>query len=353
MCIRDSCETEAQESDPEEPLARILRRVFDEYDRSSPPVQPAVPYDIPLLPSLALGGRCAVSSRTKKLRDDEIAPLLDASTNADALPRTTTSPFLASLRHFERRAARRGGATAAHLVNLRVGAWIFCYAVLQALPMLAVDAPGVRHTSRVEYFLCEPPRSGAPWLGGGVGAGGGGARGRQSWYGIAGGAGGVVSLPSDLVEHGVEGVYRRSHCWTQAARWNGAVLDRLADAASTDRASRPPPPPASVHSSSERSARPAHDARDDLAALPAHVFTGDPLQSSPTTRSVARDSVLSLGLEALPLPRGLVVSPIGGGRIWSSGNSRPGTGSRAASAGGEEATRTARTFDDIFSDMGR
>lgn len=358
-------ETEAEEPDPEEPIARILRRVFDEYDRSSPPVQPAVPYDIPLLPSPALGNRYTAKSRTKKLRDDEIAPLLDASTNADTLPKTSTSTFLASIRHFERRAVRRGCATPAHLVNLRVGAWIFCYAVLQALPMLAVDAPGVRHTSRVEYFLCEPPRSGAPWLS--VGAGAGGARGRQSWYGIAGGAGGVVSLPSDLVEHGVEGVYRRSHCWVQAARWSDTLPDRAAHAAAiaaaTDRAPppQPPPPPLGARSGGGRGVRPAPGARDDLDALPAHVFTGDPLQSSPTTRSVARESVLSLGLEALPLPSGMVMSAVGGGGGGGGGggtgsraSSRPGTGSRAASVRAEETARnTGRTFDDIFSEMGR
>lgn len=349
--------------DPEEPTARILRRVFDEYDRSSPPVQPAVPFDLPLSPSLypirnaaattTTTITSAISSRTraKKLKDDTIPHILNASSNVDTLPKLATSPFLASMRHFEHRHAR--GATIADLANLRTGAWILCYAVLQALPMLAVDAPGVRHSRGVEYFLCEPPRSGAPWLGASA-AGVGGARGRQSWYGIAGGAGGVVSLPSDLVEHGVEGVYRRSHCWLQAAKWAGVGGD---DDVSLPAARASKPPSSAGSRSSGR--------REEPETPLLHVLAGDTLARSPTTTrtttrgSTARDSVLSLGLEALPLPSGVVMSP-GGSRNSSrtpasAGGSRAASvrGSRAASVrGGDEARNSGRTFDDIFRDMG-
>ena len=88
--------------------------------------------------------------------------------------------------------------------------------VLQALPMLALDAPGLKWTQGVEYFLCEPPRGGVPWANGNAQVAGAGSG--RTWFSISE-SGGVVNLPSDIVEHGVEGIYRRSHCWVMAEHW--------------------------------------------------------------------------------------------------------------------------------------
>lgn len=257
--------------DTDEPLPRALRRVLSEYDRSTPPVQPPVPFDTPLLPSLAsikkdygIGdARKDAKARGKKLKDDEIESVLRAAHNRDA---EISTPFLDAIRELERRSAH--GKTIDEIRNLRNGQWIFMYAVLQSLPMLVVDAPGVRWTDGVEYFLCEPPRSGVPWAREDAGV-------HRSWYGIAGSSG-VVSLPSDLIEHGVEGIYHRSHCWEMAEKWTGH--SELLSAAAFEDVDQPlPSPPALLQTGS----RPA----------------------SPGTRS-NRNSVMILGLEALPLPGG-------------------------------------------------
>lgn len=205
--------------DSQPPAHRVIRRVCDEYDRSVPPVQPAVPFDVPIIPSLymtrsdhGVDAKKDVKARNKKLSPPEIDRLLDISANPDTRSAPQRSPFVAAIDAWERKQAR--GRTLTEICDLRCGAWIFLYAVIQSLPMLVVDAPGLQFHSGVEYFLCVPPRSGVPWAGGQSGAG------RQSFYRIAGESERVVSLPCDLIEHGVEGTYRRSHCWLMAAKWS-------------------------------------------------------------------------------------------------------------------------------------
>lgn len=216
--------TEDKEELPDEPIVRRLRSIFDEYDRSMPPVQPPVPFDVPLLPNLVVlkcygkDPKRDTKLRAGRLKDDDLATILRASYNPNIA--TNASPFLSSMCRYERKEARR--RTIGDIVNLRAGIWTFVYVVIQALPMLVVDAPGVRYSQGVEWFLCQPPRKGLPWS---LDTEGGG-RGRQSmaWYGIAGGSG-VVSLPSDLIEHGVEGIYRRSHCWLVAQTWSAKLTE--------------------------------------------------------------------------------------------------------------------------------
>jgi len=358
--------------DSEEPVPRVLRRVFDEYDRSSPPVQPPVPFDTPLLPSLALirkdygmDSRRDARERTKKLKSDEVAHILQSSCNPDTLPAVERSQFLASIRRYERKEA--AGCTVIELVNLRAGMWMFMYAVLQALPMLVVDAPGVKYHGGVEYFLCEPPRSGVPWATGEAGS----SRGRKNWYGVSGGFG-VVSLPSDLVEHGVEGVYRRSHCWVVAQKWNSNLFvagpqavagaqeaqDEVTRNSLQKVRSPLAPPPVLTEGfvgSSAAVARPGSSGRNSRA-------------SSPNRRG-NRDSIVALGLQALPMPHGVVPSGSSGGwthaappSVWTGGsasraNSRPRPASRAASGSYDHSAAsvgtTGATFDDIIGEIDR
>lgn len=258
--------------------ARALRRVMSEYDRSSPPVQPPVPFDIPLYPSLKSTRRDYgtgdekkdTKARRKKLKDDEIAAVLKAARNPDS---DIASPFLDTFRELERKAAH--GKSLDDLCDLRSGQWMFMYAVLQALPMLVVDAPGVKWTEGVEYFLCEPPRSGVPWAREDTGV-------HRNWYGIAGSSG-VVSLPSDIVEHGVEGIYHRSHCWKMAEKWTSG--SELLSAAVVESLQEPLPAPTDLLQPSDGRSR----------------------SESPSRR---RESVMMLGLEALPMPAGVApVSP--------------------------------------------
>jgi len=194
--------------------------------------------------------------------------MIGKSHNVDAEQHT---PFLEAFRHYELKQAH--GCTTDELWELRTGQWMFLYAVLQSLPLLVVDVAGVRFTEGVEYFLCEPPRSGVPWAREETNHG-------RTWFGVAGGSH-VVSLPTDILEHGVEGVYRRSHCWKMAEIWS--QNDALLNAAVNETISSQPllPPPPGVLGSS---------------------VAGRSRSQSPDRR---RESVMNMGLEALPLPSGV------------------------------------------------
>jgi hypothetical protein len=195
------------------PRVRALRAVLSEYDRSSPPVKPPIPYDLPIMPSLRQT-RCSgwgdakkeLKAMSKRLKDDDIAEIMTASHNTDVPP----SSFLNSFRELERKAAKH--CTIKELAEVRMGQWLFVYAVLQALPLVTVDGPQLRHTQGVDYFLCESPRFGVPWA-------------REdalrdvSRTGISR-AGGITRLPADTFHHGTEGVYLRSHCWLAAKEWS-------------------------------------------------------------------------------------------------------------------------------------
>ncbi len=268
----------SEPNDGQQLAPRALRRLMNEYDRSTPPVQPPMPFDIPRLPSLSttrrefgsLDARRQRKESAKKLTDNEINQALMQSYNRDSVKST---PFLESFMLFERRSAH--DCSVDEMSDLRYGQWIFLYAVLQALPLVVVDAPGLRWTKGVEYFLCEVPKGGAPWIQEKPSI-------KQSWYGIAGGAG-VVSLPADVVDHGVDGIYHRSHAWQAADIWTG--YDDMASAPISQA-----------------------DHYDDLSPhhLPVTYEGPGSRRSSPTRRS-QRDSV-NLGLEALPMPANVAPS---------------------------------------------
>ncbi|KAJ5167206.1 uncharacterized protein N7482_005987 [Penicillium canariense] len=207
-------------TDLREVTSRALRHVLSEYDRSTPPVLPPIPFDIPQLPSVQglhrkpLDAKKEAKYRAKKLKNSDInSVLMDSYTRESMRP----TAFIESFMQFERRCA--SGKSVEDLHDLRCGQWIFLYAVIQSLPMLVVDVPEVRFTDGVEYFLCIAPRGGAPWIHNDT-------KTARAWFGVAGGAG-VVSLPSDVVINGVEGVYRRSHCWQVAEQWAeaGALIE--------------------------------------------------------------------------------------------------------------------------------
>jgi hypothetical protein len=268
---------EDESEDAEGPMQRALRRVLGEYDRSTPPVQPPVPFDTPILPSLtAIGDHRAESkARSKKLKKDQLNHVLHNSYNKDA---NISTPFLDAFREYEYRFAE--GCNISKIADLRQGQWMFLYAVLQSLPMLVVDAPAVQWTHGVEYFLCEPPRSSVPWARDDPMA-------NRSWYGIAGGAG-VVSLPSDIIEYGVEGVYRRSHCWEMAEKWTSH--SRLLSNMVAETLEEPLPAPPSFGS-------------------PGMGRQPRSRSASPASIDSKRRSVMMMGLESLPLPNS--VSPGG------------------------------------------
>lgn len=203
----------SDDSNSDAPRVRALRAVLSEYDRSSPPVKPPIPYDLPMFPSLRQtrsdgwgDSKKELKAMSRKLKDDDIAEIMTASHNTDVPP----CSFLNSFREVERKAAKH--CTIKELAEIRMGQWLFVYAVLQALPLVTVDGPQLQHTTGVDYFLCESPRFGVPWA-------------REdalldaSRTGMAR-AGGIVCLPADLFHHGAEGIYFRSHCWQAAKRWS-------------------------------------------------------------------------------------------------------------------------------------
>ena len=192
----------------------FLRHLMSEFDRSSPPVKPPVPYDLCLVPDLKLvvrdygsmSERKQAKERTRKLKSDEINLALIQSYDRDSMRAT---PFLESFMGYERSTYQ--GKSIVEIVDHRIGQWIFLYVILQSLPLLVVDAPGVRWTEGVEYFLCEVPKGTPPWL-------------REDQverqaYRTASGQGLVHTKP-DAFSNSVEGIYSRSYCWERARIWS-------------------------------------------------------------------------------------------------------------------------------------
>ncbi|KAK4545224.1 hypothetical protein LTR36_003403 [Oleoguttula mirabilis] len=337
----------------EEPTTRALRSVLSEYDRSSPPVKPPVPFDLPIFPDLRTtrpefgtgDTKKDAKAMGKKLKDDEIAQILRASWNDDAI----VTPFVDAFREMEKKAAH--GCTISELVDLRVGQWIFMYVVLQALPMLACDAQGIKWTQGVEYFLCEPPRSGVPWANPNV-AGGQGAVQQRTWFSVGEG-GGVVSLPSDIIEHGVEGIYHRSHCWVMAEKWsaanpilNSALQEQVAINAEQlgahgDGFMSPPTPTLEYPPAQQQQFWQQQGPALSRPQTPSGLLRPGSRASSPAGWTIKRHSSLGMGLEALPLPVGVTPD----GRAPS-----PGPDGRPMSRG-EHAVDASKTFDAILADL--
>jgi hypothetical protein len=291
-------------ADPQESTARALRRVMSEYDRSTPPVQPPIPFDTPLLPNLAsirrkkMDAKKEAKERVKRLKDSEISEVLVGCYNHESMKAT---PFLEDFMRFERRSAH--GKSIEEMADFRCGQWLFMYSVLQSLPMLVVDAPGVRFNQGVEYFLCVPPRSGSPWSRDEAKTG-------RSWFGVVGGQG-VVNLPSDIVANGVEGVYRRSHCWQVALQWAEksqifSTAMMMEDNTNSSLSSMPPPPLSSVGSSSDPQPTPL---LTPGGMTPPMISLPYGRTSSPGANSAMRHNhraSIHVGLEALPLPAGVM-----------------------------------------------
>ena len=184
---------------------RALRILLGEYDRSSPPVLPAIPYDIPLLPTIATVqpgySRWKEEDQAREsslaLREYEATLILQKSYNQGIL-RTQFSDMFTKLEMRESK-----NKSAQNLADQRVGYWIFLYAAIQTLPMIVMDAPGVRSSSGVEYPLCAPVFGNMPWNE---------KENNRIMFAIDN-SNTMVELPADVVKNGVEGTYRRSHCW--------------------------------------------------------------------------------------------------------------------------------------------
>jgi hypothetical protein len=199
-----------------DPSSAALRTLLAEFDRASPPVVPPIPFDLPKIPTMTavdpkyptLGPKDQHQLSTRKLKRDETARILTQSHNTGDGADSTT-PFLKMYKEFEEKESHNRNCL--ELTDVRYGHWIFLYSVIQSLPLLTMDAPGLQYTDGVEYFLCEPSLRTLPWIEEGPSI-------ENAWY-VNKVSGQTVSMPQFAVDHGVEGTFRRSHCWAMAEKW--------------------------------------------------------------------------------------------------------------------------------------
>ncbi|KAK4174072.1 hypothetical protein QBC36DRAFT_380478 [Triangularia setosa] len=194
-----------------------LRQMLSEFEKSSPPVLPPIPFDVPKIPTMTAIYETYDNLPDKKkakfdkgLQPHELQLIMIKSRNMDT--DTLPMPFLQAYKEFELKEAK--GVHPHDLIDHRIGHWLFLYVTLQSLPMLVVDAPGLHYTEGVEYFLCEAPQGNPPWRAEDVGEV------RKMWYQTADQK--TVELSADVVLFSVEGVYMRSHCWLAGKEWETA-----------------------------------------------------------------------------------------------------------------------------------
>lgn len=312
------------------PTHATLRQLLGEYDRSSPPVQPPIPFDVPLIPTPeSLNPRFPMLSPkeqyqklSRKLPSHEYILILTKSHNQ--YPKKFSTPFVEAYKAFEEDEGQ--GKSCMDLSDQRIGHWIFLYAVIQSLPLLVTDAPGVRHTEGVEYFLCQPSLGNLPWLedAGGI---------KKEWYGVSK-TGGMVSMPADVVNHGVEAVYRRSHCWTIAKTWltptessgGSTYVDEPSRIESSDGGLMSPLAPPPGFGSGDYDMGPHSPASPSSPApAPASGNTLRVRHGRNTSRGEQQRLSMAIGLERLPMP-----PSIPGQENYGS---RPGTPQSASGSG--------------------
>jgi hypothetical protein len=286
---------------------------------------------------------------TRKLKDYEATLLISKTHSFEVKPEMG---FLHAFTAFESKESR--GKNCQELIDQRYGHWIFLYAVIQSLPMLVIDAPGVKFSEGVEYFLCQPPMGGLPWLSDAGGP-------RKEWYGV-GESGTVVSLPSDVVNYGMEATYNRSHCWQIANKWiSGSEAGTMQTAPTPEPGQGEPlsplaPPPG--FAGGELGLRPGGRTMQRSADTTPSLGTPTSTQEERSRSRQAKRRSIAVGLNRLPIPAGIAAqenfspsfspsfTPVSGG---SRGTSPGGYGS----AGGERrmSSNPGSTFDDILKNM--
>lgn len=201
----------------EELHIKVLRKILTEFDTSSPPVLPPVPFDIPKVPTMktVLPKYDEMKDKNKakldkNIKDYERELILRKSYNFDT--DSVPTAFLELFKDFDKELAK--GKSSTELIDNRMGIWLFLYVVIQSLPLLIIDAPDLQFTDGVEYFLCQPPMGNAPWVEDA------GAT-RKAWYQIPGSSV-KVELSPDVVMFSVEATFERSHCWASARKWDEA-----------------------------------------------------------------------------------------------------------------------------------
>ncbi|KAH7493438.1 hypothetical protein FOMA001_g985 [Fusarium oxysporum f. sp. matthiolae] len=346
-------------NDPDKMIMSALRNIMSEFDRSKPPVLPPIPYDCPQLPTATsiLETYDTLSPKKqakfdKSIKEHELMLMLNKAYNYDT--NATKVPFLDKFKEFELREAR--GKTPQDFADQRIGYWLFLYVVIQSLPVLVVDAPGMQFTEGVEYFLCEPPLGNPPWVPD--------QQVKKMWYEVAG-TGGLVELSQDAVLFSVEATYHRSHCWLAATQWESGASGLQAQAP-TEPSLSPLQPPRSMFLDEDFMPTPPPSFGNGYNTPPSPI--GSPSGSlRPRTHSPggsranqAWRSSIALGLEPVPLqppsPFGERSSSLGGrppSLMMGSRNSSVGNLAAFGHQGFPQTEspppeQTGATFDDIL-----
>lgn len=311
-------EVSAKENDP---AIKLLRKILSEFDQSSPPVLPPIPFDVPKIPTMRSVqpkyDEMKEKDRAKfdrKIKEYEMQLVMHKSYNFDT--DTVATPFLELFKDFDFDMAK--GKNSGEMADNRMGIWLFLYVVIQSLPLLVVDAPDLQFTEGVEYFLCQPPMGNAPWIEDA------GAT-RKAWFQIPGSTL-QVELSADVVMFSTEATYDRSHCWEVAKLWdeakfNGENADLLGlppppnlplSARESDPLFSPLQPPGAVFEdmdpsngyNSSNGASPANSAPGSPSSGPLRRVPapGSALAMGRGTGSQYRSSFVGVGLEMLPSP---------------------------------------------------
>ncbi|KAL2885325.1 choriogenin Hminor [Ceratocystis lukuohia] len=278
--VMDGTQTESSAEDP--PTIKALRMLLSEYDSSSLPVVPPIPYDTPKLPSFVSVDESYESKSEKEkirfhknLKENEIILVMEKSYDYITPSTYPDCGLLAEFKSMELREAR--GKTEAEIQHQRIGHWIFMYCVIQSLPWVVVDSLAVGSTEGIEYFLCQPATGNAPWV---VDH----PKVRKQWY--ITGEGHTVELSADAVMFSTEAVYLRSHCWKMAEQWEREGLEEQdAIAGGGDALGSNITPPGSIHTES---------------AAPSPVLRPRSMLGSPRVPSSHRSSI-AIGLEPISL----------------------------------------------------
>jgi hypothetical protein len=342
---------DSEEDPKEKPLdasISALRTILSEFEKSSPPVLPPVPFDTPKIPNITAIYENYNEMPAKKqakyskaLQPHELQLLLIKSHNIDT--DGLQIPFLLAYKEFELKEAR--GVHPHDLADQRFGTWLFLYVVLQSLPMLVVDAPGLHYIEGVEDFLCEAPQGNPPWTedAGEV---------RKMWYQTA--DQNIVELSADVVMFSVEGIYMRSHCWLAAKEWEAAGPLGAPPLPPQDFAS-PLQPPGAVFQdmdpfSTQQLQQPLQQPLQpqqrpmSMALATAGWSSGTSTPNSPHLRPrsgsvndrarTAFRASIAIGLEPLPLPEGMVADRRAS-RVISSGSLASSGGGGSGDSAGE------------------
>lgn len=353
---------EDDESSTDAAMISALRKILVEFDSSTPPVLPPIPFDVPQLPSmrtiLETYDRMDAKGKLKfdkRIKEHELILVLHKAYNYDT--NTLKIPFLAEFKDFENHEAR--GKSAADIADQRIGYWLFLYVVIQSLPILVVDAPNLKHTEGVEYFLCEPPMGNPPWIDD--------SQVRKMWYEVSGGAG-YVELSADSVTFSVEAIYHRSHCWAAAKIWESSTLNDMPPMATEPVMSPLAPPPMFMDQDGSMPSPPSLPA-DSTPPPGSPKYVGRPRNNSPggralASRNSAYRSSIAMGLEPVPMgmsdlpgDRSSRIGSIGGSMTDLRLPSRGGLPSSASATNllsGQspphvpEAATATMTFDDIL-----